>query len=330
MDGKPNAEPPLVLPLASVARLMPLHCVVSQTGRITSVGPTLARLLDHRPVIGTAFLDVFHIRRPVLVGGFPALLGLVRQRLEILFRDGPATVLRGIAVPMADGGLLINLSFGIGVIDAVRRHSLTDADFAPTDLTVEMLYVVEAKTAVMEELRDLNLRLQGAKERAEEEAMSDTLTGLRNRRALEVVLRGLMGRGQAFGLMTLDLDYFKAVNDTLGHAAGDHVLRAVAMALTYETRSDDTVARIGGDEFVIVLPRLMDPEQMALIGQRIINRLNLPIPFNGETCRISASIGMVLSCDYPAADPARLLADADLALYTSKHAGRGVARLYRP
>lgn len=330
MDGQPQTEPLLLLPMASAARLMPLHCVVSDTGIILSVGPTLARLIDHRDVIGAAFADVFRIRRPACIGSFAALIGLSGQRIEIMFRDGPPTVLRGLAVPMADGGLLINLSFGIGVIEAVRRHSLTDADFAPTDLTVEMLYVVEAKSAVMEELRDLNLRLQGAKERAEEEALSDTLTGLRNRRALEGVLRDLLARSQPFGLVSLDLDFFKKVNDTLGHAAGDHVLQAVAEALGAETRSDDTVARVGGDEFVIVLPRLVDADQIALIAQRIISRLDTPIMFNGQRCRVSASIGMILSCDYSDPDPARLLAEADRALYASKHDGRGVARLHRP
>ena len=328
MNERSAPEQILSLPLASLARLMPLYCLVSESGYITEIGPTLARMVDPDRVMGRPFLEVFQVRRPATVSNFAALSEQACQRLEVVFRDGPVTVLRGLSVPMADGGLLINLSFGIGVIESVRRHGLTDADFAPTDLTVEMLYVVEAKTAVMEELRELNLRLRGAKERAEEEAMSDILTGLRNRRALEAALDDLVGRAQPFGLMHLDLDFFKEVNDTHGHAAGDHVLQQVARVLTEETRMDDTVARIGGDEFVIVMPQLADAEQMVQIAGRINTRLHQPILFNGQECQVSISIGMVLSRDCATADPARLLAAADHALYDSKHAGRGTARMF--
>ena len=146
------------------------------------------------------------------------------QRLHVDLR-GKGDTFRGLAVPTGDGGMLLNLSFGIRLIDAVRQHALTDADFAATDMAVEMLYLVEVKQAVMTELRRLNLRLQGAKATAEEQALTDTLTGLRNRRALDVSLPALIGQGVAFGLMHIDLDYFKQVNDTLGHAAGDQVLR---------------------------------------------------------------------------------------------------------
>ena len=158
---------------------------------------------------------------------------------------------RGLAVPLDGGGVLINLSFGMTVVEAVRDHRLTDADFAPTDLAMELLYLVEAKTAVMQELRDMNRRLEGAKTAAEEQALTDTLTGLRNRRAMDMALSRLMLRGTPFGLMHLDLDFFKAVNDTLGHAAGDHVLRQVARVLRVQMRGGDTVARMGGDEFVV-------------------------------------------------------------------------------
>lgn len=309
---------------------MPLHVAISDQGAIVAVGPTLARLLPDRAMTDANFFDIFRIRRPGGLETVAALLTHAGQRLDLSFRDGPPTGLRGLAVPLASGGLLINLSFGIGLIDAVSRHNLTDGDFAPTDLTVEMLYVVEAKSAVMAELRDLNLRLQGAKQLAEEQALTDTLTGLRNRRALETVVDEMLRQSLPFGLMHLDLDYFKQVNDTLGHAAGDHVLCYVAQALRTETRAGDTVARVGGDEFVVVLPMLTSAERIIQIAQRIIARLHLPIDYHGRPCRISASIGMVLSIDYPRPEATRLLADADGALYASKHAGRGVAQLSRP
>jgi diguanylate cyclase (GGDEF)-like protein len=225
---------------------------------------------------------------------------------------------------------MINLSFGIGVTEAVRRHGLTEVDFAPTDLTVEMLYLAEAKSAVVGELRDLNLRLQGAKIAAEEQALTDTLTGLRNRRALDIALGELTRHGHAFGLMHIDLDFFKQVNDTLGHAAGDHVLRVVARILTAQTRSSDTVARVGGDEFVVILPEMSDTARLGQVARRIIENLTQPIYFEGQSCRISASIGVTVSTFYPSPQADRMLSDADDALYASKRAGRGRAQFFTP
>jgi diguanylate cyclase (GGDEF)-like protein len=232
---------------------------------------------------------------------------------------------------LADGdGLLVNLSFGIGVIQAVRDHALTHADFAPTDLAVEMLYVVEAKSALMGAWKDATFRELGAKQVAEELALTDGLTGLRNRRALDLALSEMTRSGTPFGLMHLDLDFFKQVNDTHGHAAGDHVLRVVAAGLRSETRSSDTVARVGGDEFVIALPGMADPAILAGIARRIIDKLSQPTDFEGNTCRISASIGVTLSTFYDAPAVDRMQLDADEALYASKRGGRAQARFHAP
>ena len=121
-----------------------------------------------------------------------------------------------------------------------------------------MLYLVEAKSAAMDESRALNSRLQGAKIAAEEQAFTDTLTGLKNRRALDHVMARLLAMGEVFSCMHVDLDYFKSINDTLGHAAGDHVLQVVAQVLVAETRAPDTIARVGGDEFVILVHDMDD------------------------------------------------------------------------
>jgi len=315
---------------AVLARLMPMYLGLDGTGIITAVGPTLAKLIPGPTPIGRLFQDVMHVLRPAKIESSADLAACVGDRLHMAVRGAPDMTLRGLAVPLQGGGLLVNLSFGIGVIDAVRQHALTDADFAPTDLAVEMLYLVEAKSAVMAELRNLNHRLQSAKRAAEEQALTDTLTGLRNRRALDTALGGLIAKGMGFGLMHIDLDFFKQVNDTRGHAAGDHVLRAVARVLLAETRASDTVARVGGDEFVVALPGLTDVAQLTQIARRIIDMLTQPIDFEGSSCRISASIGLTVSTHYDRPDADRMLSDADHALYASKRAGRSQAQVFAP
>lgn len=308
--------------------MCPMHLLVSPAGEILHVGPTLARLRPATPLTGTRFMDVFQVNRPRRIGGFQDLLEAPGRVLRLSFRDQPATAFKGCLAP-GQAAHVVNLSFGISVLDALRDYALTSADFAATDMTIELLYLVEAKSAAMEESRKLNLRLRGAMVAAEAQALTDTLTGLANRRALDHRMDRLLRGRDGFALMHLDLDRFKAVNDTLGHAAGDHVLRHVAAILTEETRSADTVARIGGDEFVLLFPGLGDRELLDSLALRIIRRLTRPIAYGDAICRISGSIGTVLSDDYDRPDMSRMMSDADEALYRSKRAGRGCHRFHR-
>ncbi len=313
------------VPLGSLDRLMPMHLHLDARGGICGAGPTLRRILAEN-CDGSGFFDLFRVQRPAGVGRMADLIARPGQRIHLALTRREGVTLRGHAMPDGAGGALINLSFGIGIVDAVRTHALTIADFAPTDLTVEMLYLVEAKNAVLDEFRRLSLRLEGARFEAEEKALTDTLTGLRNRRALDRVLAMACEARQDFALMHLDLDKFKQVNDTRGHAAGDHILREVAVSLRAETRASDTVARIGGDEFVILLQGMTDLVALAALAARLVARLSRPILFEGEPCQIGASIGITVSGAYQAPDPAVMLHEADEALYEAKHAGRGNAK----
>lgn len=310
----------------------PMHVVLDGDCRIVHAGPTLCKLRPAVAGLDTRFYEHFDLLRPKALEDGQALLAAPPQKLHLRFREPPQTALKGLLAPLPEtGGAVINLSFGISIVDSVRDYALTSADFAATDLTVEMLYLIEAKSTAMEASRRLNQRLQGAMIAAEEQAFTDTLTGLKNRRAVDHILPRLAESGRPFAVMQIDLDFFKAVNDTLGHAAGDHVLQQVARVLVEETRKTDTVARVGGDEFVLVFDGLQNRDTLARIATRIIEKLTRPIPFEGDECRISASIGIaVFGRDGANASPKELLADADFALYSSKHKGRGCYHFYDP
>ncbi len=311
--------------------LCPMHVVMDSHGVILQVGPTLKKVAQETDLLGRKIFDAVEIRRPKGVTSVDGLCKYAGQKLHLVLRDKPTVQLKAVAgVNDENGHVVMNLSFGINVVDAVGVHNLTSADFAPTDLTVEMLYLVEAKTGAMNETRDLINRLQVAKVAAEEQAYTDTLTGLKNRRALDHILARLVLSGDAFALMQMDLDYFKAVNDTLGHAAGDHVLQKAAEIMVDETRSDDIVARVGGDEFVIVLKGMIDPVVVSRIADRIIARLEQPIPFNDDTCKISSSAGTALAKSGERLPVQTLMDDADVALYASKRNGRAQHTIYDP
>lgn len=334
MDGNPSRLLAMTAQ-ADLALLMPMHLLLSPWGQVRAAGPTLLKICGNRPIIGAAFLDCFEITRPRSVSGAEDLRMLARQRLKLRLRHGARTALRGHLVPLAGGdGMILNLSFGIAVAEAVREHRLSDADFAPTDLAVELLYLTEAKTAVMDELAALNRRLDLARSAAEAQALTDTLTGLANRRALDAALARAVETatqgGRGFALLHLDLDLFKQVNDTLGHAAGDAVLCRVAEVLRGETRKQDIVARVGGDEFVLILPDQVDPGQIGAIARRIIAGLEAPMAFAGRSCHVSGSFGATISSFYAVPDADRMLTDADTALYASKRRGRGRCTIHTP
>lgn len=320
--------PGVALPPGALGRLMPMYLHLDAGCRIRAAGPTLLKLMGAR-AIGAPLDAVFDLRRPARVHRADDLTRAARLRMNL--RRPPGTGFKGVAVALRDSAdVLVNLSFGYAVREAVRDHALSDTDFAPTDLAIELLYLAEAKAAVLGELARMNLRLRGAMQQAEEQALTDTLTGLRNRRAMERRLELMLAQGIGFALLHLDLDYFKAVNDTLGHAAGDHVLIEVGRILQASVRESDLVTRVGGDEFILLLPGAREAAFVEQLGERIRAQVAQPIPFGGTCCHVAVSIGAILSCDYRDARADRLLRDADHALYTAKRGGRGRMVLARP
>ncbi len=182
-------------------------------------------------------------------------------------------------------------------------------------------------------LEDVNERRQ-AQARIAHMAHHDVLTGLPNRllfseRLREAFRHGGGGRSSGVALMWVDLDRFKEVNDTLGHAAGDHVLRSVAERISSALREGDTVARLGGDEFAVIQAQGNQPGAAAALAGRLMELLGEPIVVGGQAVQIGVSIGIALPRD-GAGTPDELMQQADMALYRAKDLGRGNFCFFEP
>lgn len=190
--------------------------------------------------------------------------------------------------------------------------------------------MVKARTRELEARNALLEREISERQRVEEQfrylATHDALTGLANRVLLYDRLRHAIDQAQRYkhpvGVTLIDLDAFKPVNDRFGHQVGDLLLRAVAQRLTELTRQSDTIARMGGDEFVAVLERLTDPAEAEVVAGRITEGLKRPFEIEGHTIEIAGSVGLAV---YPedAEDAETLLKGADAAMYRAKAEGRG-------
>jgi diguanylate cyclase (GGDEF)-like protein/PAS domain S-box-containing protein len=171
---------------------------------------------------------------------------------------------------------------------------------------------------------DITLAKQ-AQRQLEHLASHDPLTQIPNRylfndRIHHAISRAARGKYQ-FAVLFIDLDGFKAVNDTLGHDVGDAVLQIIAARLAFTLRKSDTVARFGGDEFAILLEQVTNPEVVGMLARNLINTINEPVEFQGQRIHVGASIGIAL---YPrdGCDCQKLIKHADVAMYSAKHAGK--------
>ncbi len=311
---------------AALDRLLPMHLRFAADGTVLHVAPTLAKMCGASARPGVSVFDLVELR-PGGTDDARTLMALGGRRIALALRAAPELPLRGVVAVLSDReGAILDVSLGLSFARAVPRFGLTMSDFSPCDQTVELLYLQEANAAVGQLSRDLTERLSQAHRAAEVQALTDPLTGLANRRAMDAELGRILADQAQVALLQVDLDLFKQVNDTHGHAAGDRVLCAVADILRTEMRRTDMPVRIGGDEFLLIVRHETDPAALTSLARRLIGRIERPIEFEGRRCRVSASVGMTTASAYayrPSAD--RLLADTDAALYRAKTSGRGRA-----
>ncbi len=173
---------------------------------------------------------------------------------------------------------------------------------------------------------------EALQEQLAHQAFHDPLTGLANRALLKERLQHALARvarsREPLAVMFIDLDEFKAVNDSMGHDAGDEVLKAVADRLRGSLRPADTIARLGGDEFAILLEGMLNASEAPRVAERVIRTFGTPFELDGHPVSIGASIGLALKDGKEDTD--ELLGNADVAMYAAKARGRGCYEVYRP
>jgi diguanylate cyclase (GGDEF)-like protein len=249
--------------------------------------------------------------------------------------------------------LLAGLAFVVFASRAIARsYGLIDAqraELAAFNLTLEAK--VRNRTQALEDAEAENRRINGELRTSEAElltmveslrrkdedlryqAFHDALTGLPNRALfldrIDQSLATAARDGEIRGVIFFDLDHFKIVNDTLGHEAGDTLLKEVSQRIKQCLRKSDTVARLGGDEFVVLLGHAGSPEAYAIVAQKIIAAVSEPLGLCGNEVRVGCSLG--IAC-FPADsdDAADLMKHADLAMYQAKSAGRGRYSFFQP
>jgi len=260
--------------------------------------------------------------------GAEALRRLMEQELAVILLDVQMPVLDGIEtarlirqreacrnVPI----IFITAYADVGRISDGYEVGAVDYLIKPCDPAI-----LRAKVAVF-------AQLHRAREAIHYLAYHDALTGLPNRRLFAdrfgVAVTAAQRSGAQVAVAILDVDHFKDVNDTHGHGAGDLILKGVAHRLTGLMRQCDTLARFGGDEFLLALPNIEKRANPTLIAQRIVDNFKVPFIVDGRTLHVTVSLGVA---NYPehATDLETLVRFADVALFEAKHAGRDRYALY--
>jgi len=288
----------------------------------------------HYVLVNTAYSGLFNLNRDAMIG---------RTASDCL-PDDTARVVENMDQDVLETGSNVRMEDFLGHDpDGGVRAAIFNKTLAATDNGDR--YVVGVITDVSDlkqresELREArriaeerNHILQKTKSQAEYDSLHDPLTGLPNRRFLDQRLQEWRdgAREKELALLQIDLDRFKAINDTLGHAAGDFILQHVAQTLRDNCDGNDFIARIGGDEFVVLRESTIAREELEFLADQIISELTEPVPYENELCRFGASIGIDIGIASMGEDisgkpndPERLMMNADIALYRAKQQGRG-------
>lgn len=182
-------------------------------------------------------------------------------------------------------------------------------------------HVVDELQTAKKLAEEKNNELEAAYTRMEHNSLHDALTGLPNRRYLDEVMTEFARKKAGACVLHIDLDRFKQINDTLGHAAGDAMLVHAAKVLRSNVAKTDFLARVGGDEFVLFIDKQKTQDELSTLSKRIIKKMSEPVDYNGQECRFGVSVGIARARSKKV-NTKQLLINADIALYLAKENGR--------
>jgi diguanylate cyclase (GGDEF)-like protein len=287
------------------------HAFLGWLGDILVPGVVLARALEGHPHLAVAFrYDDAHSHTEFTNGNVPS----GAQRATIDLHNGWSV--QSSEIPVADG-VLSSWTTTAMLIGGTLLSIL---------IGTLLLVLATGRSRARSLVRERTGELAERNRELSHQAMHDPLTGLPNRalvldRAKQLIAAASRTPESLVGALFIDLDGFKHVNDSLGHATGDQLLRAVGGRLDDSTRAQDTVGRLSGDEFVVLVGAPNAESTVALLAQRIIATLREPIELEDkrQIRTVTASIGATIG---PYDSPDALLRDADLALYAAKNAGK--------
>lgn len=260
----------------------------------------------------------------------------IERRAPVIQNDyqteyGPETptgrvgVRAAVAVPLLHEGRLMG-AISANTNDPTRKF--TDEDAEVLELLAGLASAALASLERTAELADANRELRQARDEAQHQALHDGLTGLPNRTLLRDRLQQAILAAErddaVMALLIMDLDRFKDVNDTLGHHTGDELLQQVGLRMRGALRASDTVARMGGDEFGMILPLAANAELATRVAQMLVKTLELPFTLDKRAVSVGASIGIAMYPEH-GRDVETLLRHADVAMYNAKRAASGHA-----
>lgn len=352
----------IVFPLLVIASLLAHERNAARTVQPQRVVPQLAWTVAAAAALATLVAtaaSAFHDRLPVLITPdrmhvtptFPVVGGITvavtaaalalavwagrrRAILHVWLAFALAALLGDtIASLAATGRYTVGWYFGriesmvAAVVLLLVYLSQTNRLYRQLGRRLSELFASNRKLAALVEEKDaLVAELQQRKEEIRQLAHFDPVTELPNRRLLMDRLEHALAQGARHGhttaLLFLDLDKFKAVNDRLGHEAGDRLLHEVGARIARCVRSEDTASRLGGDEFVVVLPEIARKADAEATAEKILKALGEPVMLAGEALEITASVGVALSGPDARLNASELLARADEAMYAAKKSGR--------
>ncbi|HEU4670675.1 MAG TPA: EAL domain-containing protein [Dyella sp.] len=302
-------------------------------GLLLGLGLALATTFDQRldrPGDGAAVAGMLALGA---VGAMLALWWRARARRPSAARTWGAAALLGLTVAVlpvaADALAPAGTASGAAPVQVPGA-----AAFVISALVLLLAAVVQrAQRELARQGAQIRAELESARQALLHQAFHDALTALPNRAKVLAQLQALLPAARRGGLdvavMFIDLDGFKSINDTLGHEAGDEFLRRVAEALSASVRPRDTVARFGGDEFVVVLERFRSRENLGAICEKILARVGAPVLVAGKKVTATPSIGVAVFPD-DGDEPTELLRHADIAMYAAKQRGKAGFCFYEP